>query len=195
MAAGLTPGHRPPRGFSCREPFAAILAAGLALVVVAGCASGTPGGRAPTYPPEGVSPPPATGRTDAARGTVVTALGAAGLQATDPDQPYRPAEDAWFAAAPRTVLEVKVPSDASPRFVVLYAFDSAGDAATAAADQASYVTRGAGAVQFPSDSRFTIRTLGQVDVFFTWSPSNADPKVMTIETALDGVGTEVPIPH
>lgn len=162
-----------------------------ASVATAGC---VPPRRAPTYPPAGVTPAPAAGRTDAARASVLQALTAAGLPAGDPQQPYRPPEGAWFAAAPRTVVQVSVPNEATPRFIALYAFDSTADAATAAADQASYVARGPGRPFFTGDTRFTIRLLGSVVIFFAWAPGTADPRAADIQAALETIGTAVAIP-
>jgi len=165
----------------------------IAAIVAAGCAGPA---YAPTYPPTGSTPQPATSvETGAARSAVVAALTAAGLQAGDADQPYQPQEGPWFAAAPRSTIEVTIPGEGTPRFVVVYAFDSPADAATAAADQASYVSHGVGLAYFPSDSRFTIRVLGATAIFFTWSPGNADPRTQEIETALDTIGTAVTIPR
>jgi hypothetical protein len=150
--------------------------------------------RGPTYPPAGVTPPPASGRTDAARAAVIQALAAAGLQGGAPDRAYVPPEGARFASAPRTVVQVQLPNETSPRFIALYAFDSPAEAAAAAAEQAAHVARGPGKVYFPSDSRFTIRQLDSVVAFFSWSPGNSDPRAMAIETALQMIGTAVPIP-
>ena len=171
------------------------VAAAHAVVTVAALAAGCVAPhRAPTNPPVGVTPPPAAGRTDAARAAVVQALGAAGLVAADPQQPFRPPEGAWFAAAPRTIVQVSVPAETAPRFIVLYAFDSAADAASAAADQATYVARGPGRPFFPLDTRFTIRVLGSVAIFFAWSPANADPSTEGIQRALETIGNAVAIP-
>jgi hypothetical protein len=168
----------------------------LGIAAVAALAACTlPAHRPPTYPPAGVTPPPAAGRTDAARAAVIQAISVAGLPAGDGTQPYRPPEGAWFAAAPRTIVQVSVPNEPGPRFVVVYAFDSPADAASAAADQASYVSRGPGKVYFPGDTRFTIRVIGSVAVFFAWSPANGDPRTMAVETALGSIGDAVPIPN
>ena len=178
-----------------RRPAAATaMALAMALLggtVLAACAAPR---RGPTYPPADATPAAAGSQTDAARALVVGALTSAGRAAGDPGQPYRTAEGAWFAAAPRTVVQVTVPTESSPRFIVLYAFASAADAATAASDQATYVSRGPGKVYFPLDTRFTIRLVGSVALFFAWSPANADPRAMDVETALDTVGTAVAIP-
>jgi hypothetical protein len=175
-----------------RRPDLVLVAVGLTLALAISACATRPKG--PTYPPAGVTPPPAGVATDAARAAVVGVLGTAGFQATDPQQGYRPPEGPWFAAAPRTVLQVQVPNEAAPRFVVLYAFASPADAATAGADEAQYVSHGAGKVLFPIDARFVIRVSGSTAIFFTWSPGSADPRTQSIEDALDTLGTGVAIP-
>jgi hypothetical protein len=132
--------------------------------------------------------------TDAARAAVAQALASAALQVTDPQQPYEPSEGPWFAAAPRTVLQVQVPGEATPRFIVLYAFASPADATTAATDQASYVSHGAGRVLFANDTHFAIRVLGSTAIFFAFSAGAAAPQVGAIEQALDTIGTGVAVP-
>ena len=187
MAAGLSGAAE-----SRLAPRVAPLLLAVAVVVTAaGCATRPKG---PTYPPADVTPAPAGVATDATRAAVVNAVAATGLQATDPTQGYRPPEGAWFASAPRTVLQVPVPNEDQPRFVVIYAFGSSDDAATAAADQASYVSHGAGRVMFPNDSHFTIRVLDATAIFFTWSPGSADPRTALIQQALETIGTGVAIP-
>lgn len=150
--------------------------------------------RAPTYPPAGVTPPPTAGRTDAARAAVVQALTAEGIPAADPRQPYEPPQGPWFAAAPRAVVEVSVPNETAPRFIAIYAFDSPADAATAGADQAAYVAKGPGRLFFTGDTRFTIRVLGSVVLFFAWAPGTADPRTADVQAALETIGTAVAIP-
>ena len=162
-----------------------------AMVVAAGCVAPR---RAPTYPPAGVTPPPTAGRTDAARAAIVQALTAAGIAAGEPRQPYEPPQGPWFAAAPRTVVQVSVPNETGPRFVAIYAFDSPADAASAAADQAAYVAKGPGRVFFTGDTRFTIRVLGSVVLFFAWAPATADPRAAGVQAALETIGTAVAIP-
>ena len=189
MAARLT-SLVAPRPAPARRLAVAVILLG-ALAVAAGCVAPR---RAPTYPPAGVTPPPAAGRTEAARATVVQALTAAGLPAADPQQPYRPPEGPWFAAAPRAIVQVSVPNEATPRFVALYAFDSAADAASAGADQAAYVARGPGRPFFTGDTRFTIRVFGSVVIFFAWAPGSADPRAADVQAALETIGTAVAIP-
>lgn len=162
-----------------------------AVAVAAGCAAPR---RAPTYPPAGVTPPPTAGRTDAARAAIVQALTASGLAAGEPQQPYEPPQDAWFAAAPRVVVQVSVPNEPVPRFIAIYAFDSTADAATAAADQAAYVAKGPGRLLYTGDTRFTIRVLGSVVIFFAWAPGTAEPRAADVQAALETIGTAVSIP-
>jgi len=188
VAAGLTPTPAARGHVAMRVVVALAL---FAVLVLSGCATRP---RGPTYPPEGVTPPPAGPSTDAAKAAVVAAVANAGLQAVEAQQAFRPPEGAWFASAPRTLVQVSVPNEATPRFIVIYAFGSAADAATAAADEAAYVSHGAGRVMFPNDSHFTIRVLGSTAIFFTWSPGSADGRTQSIEDALDTVGTGVAIP-
>ena len=178
MAAGLTRAG-------------AVAALAVAVVVVAGC--GAPR-RAPTYPPAGSTAVPAGSATDAVRTAITAALGAASLQVTDAGEPYRPPEGPWFAAAPRTVVQVKVPGQPAPHFIVLYSFTAASDALAGATDEAAYLANGAGRIQIATDAHITLRVLGSVAVLFLWSPANSDPGVGAIETALAGIGTGVPIP-
>lgn len=171
------------------------LATGIGLAFLLTCSVGC-GSRpkGPTYPPADATPAAAGAATDSARAAVVNALAAVGLQAVDPQQPYVPQQGPWFAAAPRTVVQVSVPNEPTPRFIVLYAFGSPADASSAAADQATYVSHGPGKVYFPNDAHFVIRVVDAVAIFFTWSPGGADPRAQDIETALDTIGTGVPIP-
>ena len=75
-------------------------------------------------------------------------------------------------------------------------FASPAAAAAAAAEQATYVASGVGRVQFPPDSRFSIRVVGATAVFFTWSPANSpDARIESIPAALESIGTAVPIPN
>ena len=183
--------RRPGRPLRPAGIASALVLAVLSAAVAAGCIVPR---RAPTYPPAGVTPAPATGRTDAARGAVVRALAAKGLPSADPQQPYAPPQGAWFAAAPRTVVQVSVPNETAPRFIALYAFDSPADAGTAASDQATYVARGPGRLFFPGDTHFTIRVLGSVVIFFAWAPGSADPRAADVQAALETIGIEAVIP-
>jgi predicted small lipoprotein YifL len=160
------------------------------LLTLAGCGGARLG---PTYPPAGATPLAATSETAAARAAVIRAVGPTGLVVAAAAQPYRPPEGAWFASAPRTVIELDAPGGGALGFIVVYGFGSAGDAATAAADQASYVSRPTGRVYFPNDARFVLRVVGTSAVFFTWSPGSGDSRLADVQTALEGLGTGVPV--
>jgi len=143
-----------------------------------------------TYGPPGG---PAGALTDATESLVVTALGSVGLSAVEAPLPYRPTEGALLANAPRTVLQVTLPEDPNGAFIVIYAMQSPQAADVAAAEQAELITRNRGGA-FPNSSRFSLRALGNTVVFFTWIPDAAiDPRTRSIEEALLGVGSEVPI--
>lgn len=168
---------------------------GLALVAtvisIAGCGATR---RGPTYPPAGATPLVATTETAAARAAVIRALGATGLAVADASEPYRPPEGPWLAAAPRTVIELDAPGGGPVGFIVIYGFRSSADASAAAADQAAYVARPTGRVYFPDDAHFSIRVLGTAVIFFAWSPGAGDSRLESVEAALQGLGTGVPLP-
>lgn len=164
----------------------------LVAALVAACAA--PSSRGPTYPPQGVSPPPAGEGSQAALSQVLQALAAAGLEATISTRPYRPPEAARLAAAARTVVQVKLPSDPERGLLAVYELGSSAAARAAAEEQAAYIATGPGRIQFPPDARFAIRLVGSSVVFFTWSPGSAsDPRTGDIATVLASVGTEVPV--
>ena len=97
--------------------------------------------------------------------------------------------------APRTVIQATLPEDPTHGFVLIYAFPSPQAAESAAADHAGYISSGPGRVQFPPGSRFVLRVVGSTVVFFSWIPDSAlDPRMRSIEEALLGVGSEVPVP-
>lgn len=168
----------------------------VAVLVVAALASGSarPPGAA-TFPPANATAPPAGGLAQTTRSDVVRALAAHGLDAQDADQPYRPAEGATFAAAPRIVLRAILPSDPDHGWIVIYEFSTPAAAAAAANEQAQYVASGVGRVQFPTDARFVIRVVGSTAIFFSWSPANStDARVQGIVDALDSLGQAVAVP-
>ena len=143
-----------------------------------------------TYGPPGG---PAGALTDATESVVIAALGSVGLSAVEASLPYRPSEGALLANAPRTVLQVTLPEDPNGAFIVIYPLQSPQAAEVAATEQAQLITSNRGA-PFPRDSRFSLRVVGNTVVFFTWVPEAAiDPRIASIEEALLGVGSEVPI--
>lgn len=161
-------------------------------ILVGGCAG--PASTGPTYPPQGVTPPPAGDATRAALNQVLRALDAVGLDGAVASRPYRPPESARLAAAPRTVVQVALPDDPERGLLVVYGLDSPGSAGAAATEQAAYIASGPGRIQFPPDAHFVLRVVGSSVVFFTWSPGgSADPRTADIATALETVGTGVPV--
>jgi len=181
-------------GLRRRGALTILATAALLGAALAGCASGVPSGA--TFPPVGSTTAPAGDANAAAKAAILAALAVEGLQATDANVAYRPAEGARFAAAPRTVLQVTLPTDPSGGYIVLYALGSPAAALEAATDQAAYIATGPGRVQFMLDTRYTLRVLGSTAIFFNWSPANSpDPQTPSIDLALSQVGTEVPIPN
>ena len=178
-----------------RRGAATILATAAVLVAsLGGCAAGVPA-RA-TFPPVGSTTAPAGDANAPARAAIVSALAVERLQVADASVAFRPPEGARFAAAPRSVIQVTLPTDPGGGYIVLYALRSPAAALEAANDQAAYIATGPGRVQFMLDTRFTLRVLGSTAIFFSWSPENSpDPLTASIDIALSQVGTEVPIPN
>jgi hypothetical protein len=173
----------------------ALLAAGLvAAALLAACASGTSTGRT-TFPPFGSTPGPVGGATAATVNAVIGALRNAGLESAETARPHRPPEGPLLAAAPRVVVQAKLPDDPDHGFLVVYELASPAAAQAAATDHAAYISSNVGKVNFPPDSHFVIRVLGSTVVFFTWSPGAAiDGRTHLIEEALGTVGTAVAVP-
>ena len=164
----------------------------LAALLVAACAPGT---SRTTFPPLGVTPPPAGDATLPARVEVLEALAGLGLQATESARAYRPPEGPLLAAAPRTVLQVTLPDDPAHGYIVLYAFSSPVAASAAARDHAAYVSTGPGGINYPPGTRFVLRIVGSTVVFFHWSPDvSTDDRTRSIEDALLRIGSGVLVP-
>lgn len=165
--------------------------------IVAGCGAGAGTNRPVTFPPMSFGSGVATGAEVAAtRAELAGALGAVGLQLSDPQVPHRPGESAMFAAAPRAVVQVVLPDDPVHGFISIYQFADDAAAAAAGRDQATYIASGPGRVQFPPDTRFVLRQLGPTVVFFAWSPVNStDLHSADIQKALETVGTGIPVPR
>jgi hypothetical protein len=122
-------------------------------------------------------------------------LRAAGTSLVDEDAPYRPAEAAALAAAPRLVLRAVLPNDPAQGRIVVYDLGDPQAAYAAAREMAAYLATGPGRIQFPPDARFALRLVGSTVVFSAWSAANApDPadgeRLMVL---LDSVGIAVPI--
>jgi hypothetical protein len=167
----------------------------LVTILVAVSAAACTSGPRTTFPPLGATPGAAGDLTDATEATVIAALAAVGLPAAEATRPFRPPEGPLLAAAPRTIIQATLPEDPTHGFVMIYAFPSPQAAEAAAADHAAYISSGPGRVQFPPGSRFVLRVVGSTVVFFSWLPDSApDPRTRSIEEALLGVGSEVPVP-
>lgn len=167
----------------------------LVSILVAAFAAACTSGPRTTFPPLGATPGAAGDLTDATEATVIAALAAVGLPAAEATRTFRPPEGPLLAAAPRTVIQATLPEDPTHGFVLIYAFPSPQAAESAAADHAGYISSGPGRVQFPPGSRFVLRVVGSTVVFFSWIPDSAlDPRMRSIEEALLGVGSEVPVP-
>ena len=165
---------------------------GLALVLcllLAGCGIGA-SGKIVTFPPATVGPgstvTPAVALT---RTAIVDALAPHSLQLQDAERPFRPAESARLASAPRAVYQVILPADLDGGQIVVYEFRDAGEAVDAGNELAGYLGTGAGRVQFPLDAQHSIRQVGTTLIVYTWAPSTSpDPGSKTIADALATLG-------
>jgi hypothetical protein len=158
-------------------------------VFVAGCGIGA-SERIVTFPPATVGPgstvSPAVAQTRAA---IAAGLAPHSLQLKDADRPFRPAESARLASAPRAVYQVLLPDDPDGGQIVVYEFRDAAAAVDAGNELAGYLGAGTGRVQFPLDAQHVIRQVGTTLIFYTWSPSTSpDPGSKTIADALATLG-------
>jgi hypothetical protein len=156
---------------------------------VAGCGAGA-SSRIVTFPPASVGPAatvtPAVAQT---RTAIVAALAPFSLQLKDADRPFRPAESARLASAPRAVYQVILPADLEGGQIVVYEFRDAAEAVDAGNELAGYLGTGAARVNFPLDAQHAIRQLGTTLIFYTWAPSTStDPGSKTIADALATLG-------
>lgn len=164
----------------------------VAALVVTACGAG-----AGTIPVAPVAPSPTRAVSPSVTATT-TAIGqvlsAAGLATAPAQVPFRPGESPMLAAAPREVVQAILPSDPVHGMIVIYDFPDAGAALAAGNEMAAYLKSGPGRVQFVPDSIHTLRQVGSTLVFFTWSPANSpDPRTADIASALDTLGTGIPI--
>ncbi len=122
------------------------------------------------------------------------ALSGVGLRSTPAQLAFRPGESPKLAVAPRTVVQAVLPNDQTHGMIVIYDFPDAGSALAAGTEMAGYLRSGQGRIQFLPDALFSLRQVGSTVVFFSWSPANSpDPHTADIATALQGMGTEIPI--
>ncbi len=171
-----------------RAALAVVLGVCLCLGLAA-CGIGA-SGKIVTFPPTSVGPgatvTPAVAQTRAA---IVAALAPFSLQLKDADRPFRPAESARLASAPRAVYQVILPADLEGGQIVVYEFRDAAEAVNAGNELAGYLGTGAGRVQFPTDAQHAIRQVGTTLIFYTWAPSlSPDPGSKTIADALATLG-------
>jgi hypothetical protein len=189
VAAGLIPATRPGLRIGL------VVAAALAL---AACGIGASRGTPVTFPPESFGPSGGvSSAVEQARGELIRALGAAGYQVGDPRIPYRTAESARLAGAPRRVVQVLLPDEPEHGFISIYEFPDPATARVAGEEEAVYLASGPGRVQFQPDTRLTLRQLGTTLVFYAWSPANAvdQERSAGIQRVLETIGTAVAIPR
>jgi len=121
---------------------------------------------------------------------VAAALQAQRFQVVEPQNPFRPGETAELLQVPRRLLQTVLPDSPEDGYVVIYELPSNNDAERAGRDLATYVASGPGAVQYPRDTQFTIRRVGQTLVFFSYSPeANPDPALPQMAAVLETLGT------
>jgi len=163
------------------------LLAGLGLTVLSALGGGNAPAASPTVAPAGQS-------AAATVQAVIGALGAQSIQAAPAQRPYRPGESPTITQAPRTVLQAVLPQDPDHGYIVVYELPTNDSAAAAGREFADYLGTGPGRIQFPTDTRFTLRQVGNTLVFFDWSPANwPDERSATIQQALETLGTPIPI--
>jgi hypothetical protein len=123
---------------------------------------------------------------------VAKTLGDASFQVVDPQTPFRPGESADLINVPRRVIQAVIPSDPDKGYIVIYELPSAGDADRIGKAFAAYLGSGTGAIQYPRDSQFVLRRVGQTLVFFPWSPAvSPDPEMARLAATLGTIGDPV----
>lgn len=159
--------------------------------------------------PAGDAAPPSTGVVPATqaptrsvgpavaqtRAELVRALGTKNLVLQDSQAQFRPPEDARFTTTPRALYQVILPQAPGEGFIVVYEFSDPTIASEAATQQAAYLATGPAKVQSPFGSRHILRLVGSTVVLYSWVPEGAeDPLQPDIQTALETLGTGVPVP-
>jgi hypothetical protein len=166
-----------------------LLLSALLVVAAAGCADLD---ARPTAEPV-VTPigSPAVGpAAAAARAAVFDALGSANLIVAETASPYRPAESAPLAAAPRNVYQVTLPQEPGDGFVVVYELPTEAAATAAAEAQVEYLASGPGRVQSAPGTDHVIQQLGPALIVYDWLPADAqDPAAPKVAEALRTIGT------
>ena len=135
----------------------------------------------------------ATGQaTELTHAQVVTALGAASIQSQDPQTAYRPGESPALVNVPRRLVQAILPAEPQGGYIVIYELPSSGQAESVGEDFLRYLGSGTGQVQYPRDTQFVLRQVGQTLVFYPWSPqASTDAGAADVAAALQGVGTEL----
>lgn len=129
------------------------------------------------------------------RADLVRALGGRNLVLQDSSAQFRPPEDATFTTTPRALYQVILPQAPDEGFIVVYEFADPRTAAEAATAQAAYLATGPARVQSAFGARHIIRLVGTTVVMYSWVPEGArDPMQPDIQSALETLGTGVPVP-
>jgi hypothetical protein len=135
---------------------------------------------------------PAGQPSEVTAGLVTTALEAAAFQVRVPQTDYRPGESPELITAPRRLVQAVLPEDPAGGYVVIYELPSPNEADRLGRELLDYLGGGTGAIQYPRDTQFVVRRVGQTLVFFPWSAETSpDAKVAEMAAALQAVGTEV----
>jgi hypothetical protein len=130
--------------------------------------------------------------SEVTRALVTTALEVAAFQVRDPQTDYRPGESPDLVTVPRRLVQAVLPSEPGGGYVVIYELPSANEADRVGRDFLAYLGSGTGAIQYPRDTQFVLRRVGQTLVFFPWSAeASPDAKVAELAAALETVGTPV----
>jgi hypothetical protein len=177
-----------------RRPLALALGATL---FVGACAGTGPSEGSSVAPPVSSEAPtaPVGAAVAQTRAELVRVLGTKNLVLQDSQAQFRPPEDPTFTTTPRTLYQVILPQAPQEGFIVVYQFPDATTAADAATAQAAYLATGPAKVQSPFGARHIIRLVGSTVVLYTWVPAGAeDPLQPDIQTALETLGTGVPVP-
>jgi hypothetical protein len=173
-----------------RAGLRAVAGVSLALaLVVGGCGTTDPAAVPPS--PATTQPPRAVGPASAAtREALLAALGGASLLVADSPIPFRPAEAATLAAAPRTVYQVTLPAEPNNGFIVVYELEDEAAAIAASKEQQAYLLSGPGRVQAPLGTEHVLQQLGSTVILYSWLPeASVDPAAPRIAETLRGVGT------
>jgi hypothetical protein len=170
----------------------------LVILAATGCGTATRGASPAanvTYPPASTRPVLASDpAVQELRSRLATALAARGLPLADVNVPYRPAEAAPFAAAPRAVLQVQLPANPTGGFISIYAFADPAAATSAAHAQADFLASGPVRVESPLGTVHVIRIVGTNVIYFHWLPAASDPSESGIQAVLEMIGTGVAVP-